>query len=288
MKKLSFKTLLPHLVALAVYMVITLIFFHPVVFEGKVMTQHDVVQGVSSGQEAKEFRQETGEEALWTNSMFGGMPTYLINIYWSGDLTKHLHELLSLYLPSPAKYTLLGMLCFYILLLSYRVNPYLALAGGIAFGINSFTMVSLEAGHIWKVSAVTYMPLVLAGMQLINRKKILLGIATTSAAVALLIRTNHIQIAYYLFFILLIFWIVYLIDAIKKKEIPAFGKMTLYIGLAGILGISANFGKIWSSAEFSPYTIRGKSELKSNTQSTSGGLDRDYAFRWSNGITESF
>lgn len=287
MKNVSFKALLPHLIAISVFFLITLMFFHPVIIDGKVMTQNDIVQGISSGQEIKNFRLETGEEALWTNSMFGGMPAYLINIYWSGDLTVHIHNLLSLYLPSPARYTLLGMLCFYILLLAFRVNPYVAIAGGIAFGINSFTMVSIEAGHIWKVSAITYMPLVLAGVQLIMRKKTLLGIGVTSAAVALLVRSNHIQIAYYLFFVLLVFWIVHLITAIKGKELPAFAKTTAFIAIAGILGIGANLGKLWTAAEYSPYTIRGKSELTSNTQSTSGGLDRDYAFNWSNGISET-
>lgn len=288
MKNISFQTVLPHLVALSVFLIVTLIFFYPMIFNGKIMTQHDIVQGVSSGQEVRDFRQETGNEALWTNSMFGGMPAYLINVYWSGDLNGHLHTLLSLYLPSPARYTFLGMLCFYILLLSFKVNPYVAVAGAIAYGINSFTMVSIEAGHIWKVSAITYMPLVLAGINLVIRKKTLLGIALTASAVSLLIRTNHIQIAYYLFFILLVFWIVHLIDAIKKKDIPSFGKATAFIALAGALGLSTNFGKLWASAEYGALTIRGQSELKANTQSTSGGLDRNYAFRWSNGISESF
>lgn len=287
MKAINVKSIIPHAIAISIFFIITLMFFHPVIIDGKVMTQNDVIQGVSSGQEVKEFRQETGKEALWTNSMFGGMPAYLINTYWSGDLTKHLHELLTLYLPSPAKYPLLGMLCFYILLLSFRINPYLSIAGAIAFGLNTFNVVSLEAGHIWKVSAITYMPLVVAGMQLIVRKKVLLGVSTTAAAVALLIRSNHIQIAYYLFFILLTFWIVHLIFAIKNKELPAYAKTTLFIAIGGLLGICANVGKLWTSAEYSPYTIRGKSELTSNTQSTSGGLDRDYAFRWSNGIAES-
>ena len=252
------------------------------------MTQHDIVQGVSSGQEIREFREETGKEALWTNSMFSGMPAYLINVYWNGDLTRHLHNLLSLYLPSPARYAFLGMLSFYILLLSFRVNPYLAIVGGIAYGINSFTMVSIEAGHIWKVSAVTYMPLVLAGLQLIMQKRTLLGIGLTASAVGLLVRTNHIQIAYYLFFVLLVFWLVYLITSAKKKDLPSFGKITAFITIGGLLGLSTNLGKLWASAEYGAYTIRGKSELKANTQSTSGGLDRDYAFNWSNGIMESF
>ncbi len=282
------KDLLPHLVAVIVFIVVTLLFFHPVVISGKVMTQHDIVQGVSSGQEIRDFREKTGDEALWTNSMFSGMPAYLIDVYWNGDLTRHLHNFLSLYLPSPARYAFLGMLCFYILLLSFKVNPYLAIAGGIAYGINSFTMVSIEAGHIWKVAAVTYMPLVLAGIQLIMQKRTLLGIGLTASAVGLLIRTNHIQIAYYLFFVLLVFWLVHLVTSAKSKDLPSFGKITAFIAIGGLLGLSTNLGKLWASAEYGSYTIRGKSELKANTQSTSGGLDRDYAFNWSNGVMESF
>ncbi|MEM7298943.1 MAG: YfhO family protein, partial [Bacteroidota bacterium] len=137
-------------------------------------------------------------------------------------------------------------------------------------------------------SAIAYMPLVITGILLIVKEKVLLGISVTSTAVALLIRSNHVQIAYYLFLVLLVFWIVYLFDAIKNKTIPAFGKTTAFIAVAGLLGISANLGKLWTAAEYSPYTIRGKSELTSNNQSTSGGLDRDYAFAWSNGVAESF
>lgn len=265
-----------------------MIFFHPVIFDGKVMTQNDIIQGVSSGQEISNFRKETGDEALWTNSMFGGMPAYLVNMHWSGDLLVNVQNFMTFYLPSPARYTFLAMLCFYVMLLAYRVNPYLAIAGAIAYGLNSFYIVSIEAGHIWKVSAIAYMPLVITGILLIVREKILLGISVTAAAVALLIRSNHIQIAFYLFLVLLVFWIVYLVDAIKNKSIPAFGKTTAFIAVAGILGISANLGKLWTAAEYSPYTIRGKSELTANNQSTSGGLDRDYAFAWSNGVAESF
>ena len=286
--KLNLKKLAPHLLAILIFFVITLIFFYPVILDGKVMTQNDVVQGISSGQEIKEFRQSTGKEALWTNSMFGGMPAYLISTFWSGDLTRHIHEIISLYLPSPAKYTFLAMLCFYILLLCFKINPYLAIAGGIAYGLNSFFLVSIEAGHIWKVSAIAYMPLVLAGIQLLFDKKYLLGISTTALALALHVRSNHYQITYYLLFILGTFWLLHLIYSLKDKKLPDFSKKTAFILFAGIIGISTSLGRLWTTTEYSPYTIRGKSELTSNKQSTSGGLDRDYAFQWSNGISETF
>ncbi len=287
--KISFNKILPHLIAITVFLGITIIFFHPVVFGGKVMTQNDIIQGVSSAQEVSDFRKETGKEALWTNSMFGGMPAYFVSTYWSGDLLRHVLELMSLYLPSPARYTFLAMLCFYLMLLAYQVNPYLALTGAIAYALNSFFIVSIEAGHNWKVSAMAFMPFVITGILLIVRNKILIGISTTAAALALVIRSNHMQITYYLFLILVIFWIVYLIEAIRNKTLPAFAKTTAFIALAGILGISANLGKVWVAAEYSPYSIRGKKELNSSSKESSlGGLEKDYAFAWSNGVMETF
>ncbi len=287
MKGLSFKSFAPHLIAVFTFLTITVLFFYPVIFEGKVMTQTDTINGISSGQEITEYRKETGKEALWTNAMFSGMPAYMIDVQWSGDYIRHIHDLASLYLPSPARYTFLAMFCFYLLLLCYKVNPYLAIAGGIAYGLNSFFMVSIEAGHIWKVSAIAYMPLVLAGIQTIFSKKSLLGISVTAIAVALLIRSNHVQIAYYVFIVLLIFWIVHLIYSVREKTIKTFAKITILILIAGLLGICANIGKLWTSYEYGAYTVRGKSELTTANQKNSDGLNRDYAFAWSNGIIES-
>ena len=288
MKKIDWQSILPHLLAVAVFLVITVIIFKPLLLDGKVMTQNDILQGLGAGQEIREYKAETGKQALWTNSMFGGMPGYLINMGWSGDFIKYAHEIFSLFLTSPAKYPFLGMLCFYVLLLTFGINSALAIGGGIAFGMNSFMIISIEAGHIWKVSAIAYMPLVIAGIRLIFLDKKIFGIALTAMAVALQLRTNHYQITYYLFLILLIFWIAHFVDALRKKELPAFGKTTAIIALAGILGLATNAGKLWTTLEYSPYSIRGASELASNTQSTSGGLDRDYAFNWSHGILETF
>jgi hypothetical protein len=287
MKNITFKSLLPHLIALLIFIIITFIFFQPMIMDGRVMIQNDVIQGRGGGQELKEFREETGQEGLWTNSMFGGMPGYLISVYWSGDLAQHIQKVISLGFPSPAMYLFLSMLCFYIMLLTFKINPYLSIIGAIAFGLNSFNILSIEAGHIWKISAITYMPLVIAGVQLLFSKKYWLGIGLTALAVALELRSNHFQITYYLFLILLIMWLVHLYAAFKNGELNDFIKTTGIIAIAGILGLATSLGKIWTSLEYSPYSIRGKSELSTNTQSTSGGLDRDYAFAWSNGIAES-
>lgn len=259
--------------------------YSPIFFENKSLNQNDILQGAGANQDIIEHREATGEEALWTNGMFSGMPAYLINVQWSGELTKYLRQVLSVGLPSPASHTFIAMLAFYILLLVFKVNPYVAIAGGFAYGLNTFFLISVEAGHIWKVSAISYMPLVLAGIILTFRKKYLAGFTLTAVAMAMEISSNHYQITYYLMLIVVIYGIFKLVDAVKNKTLSDFAKTIGILTLAVLLGISANIGKIWTAYEYGKYSIRGKAELSSNTES-SGGLDRDYAFAWSNGIWE--
>ncbi|MBK6263781.1 YfhO family protein [Marivirga sp. S37H4] len=284
-QKFNLKNLAPHILAVVVFIIINVVMYWPLFLENKTLNQNDILQGAGANQEIIEHREATGEEALWTNGMFSGMPAYLINVQWSGELTKHIRKVISFGLPSPANHTFVAMLAFYILLLVFRVNPYLAIAGGFAYGLNTFFLISVEAGHIWKVAAISYMPLVLAGIVLTFRKKYLLGFVLTALAMALEISSNHYQITYYLLFIVLIFGVFKLIDAIKNKTLPEFGKTIGILIIAVLLGIGANIGKIWTAYEYGKYSIRGQAVLSSNTQST-GGLDRDYAFAWSNGIWE--
>jgi hypothetical protein len=255
--------------------------------ENKGLNQNDILQGAGANQEIIEYREATGEEALWTNSMFSGMPAYLINVQWSGELTYYVQKAVSLWLPSPASHTFVAMLSFYILLLVFRINPYLAIGGGLVYGLNTFFLISVEAGHIWKVAAISWMPAVLGGIVLAFRKQYLWAFILTALAMALEIRSNHLQITYYLLLIVLVFGLFQLINAIRNKTIPDFLKAIGVLILAVTLGVSANIGKIWTAYEYGQYSIRGPAELTSNTES-SGGLDRDYAFAWSNGIWEPF
>jgi hypothetical protein len=179
------------------------------------------------------------------------------------------------------------LVCFYVLLISFGVRPYLAVAGAIAYGFSTYFMVSIEAGHLWKMRAIAYAPLVIAGVHLAFSKKYLAGFALTSLALALEINSNHIQITYYLALCLLIYGIVHFIFAVKEKELKPFLISTGFVLGAALLAVGANFGKLWSTYEYGKYSIRGKSELSSNTES-SGGLDREYAFQWSSGKAESF
>lgn len=278
--------LLPHIIAIGMFLIILTAFFSPILLENKSINQNDILQGAGANQETIDFRNQTGEEALWTNSMFSGMPTYLINTYWSGDKTYAIYQIMSLGLPSPISRVFVAMISFYILLIVFGVNPYLSIAGGIAYGLNSFFIIGVEAGHIWKVAAIGLMPLVLAGIELTFRKKYIWGFLLTAVAMALQIKANHYQITYYLLLVVVIYGVFKLWEAIRRGILSNFFKTIGILVLAVVLGVGVNFGKLWSANEYGNYTIRGPSELTTNTQSTSGGLDRDYAFAWSNGIWE--
>lgn len=255
--------------------------------ENKGLNQNDILQGAGANQEIVEYRDKTGEEALWTNGMFSGMPAYLINVHWSGELTYYIQKAVSLWLPSPASHTFVAMLSFYILLLVFRVNPYLAIGGGLVYGLNTFFLISVEAGHIWKVAAISWMPAVLGGIILAFRKNYLSAFVLTSVAMAMELRSNHLQITYYLLLVVLVFGLFQLINAIRNKTLADFGKAIGVLVVAVLLAVSTNIGKIWTAYEYGQFSIRGPAELTSNTES-SGGLDRDYAFAWSNGIWEPF
>ena len=284
------KAVQSHTIFITLGFLLVMAFFNPLFIENKSMNQNDVFQGVGSGQEASNFRLETGEEALWTNSMFSGMPAYLINISWSGDFIKHIQRIITFAFPSAAQVSVLAFLSCYFMLLVFKVRPWLAFIGAIAFSFNTFSMISIEAGHIWKVRAIAYMPLVLGAMHMVvTRKKKLFPLGLLSLAVALEIQANHLQITYYLLLMLIIYGLFHLVAMIKSKHYSKLGIQVALLILAGILGVGANAGRIWTTIEYSKYSTRGPSELSSNAESKgNSGLDKDYVFNWSYGIMESF
>jgi len=286
MIKISVKEdILPHAIVIIGFILICIIFYSPAVFDNKELIMNDVFQGIGGGKEVIDYRAKTGEEALWTNSMFGGMPAYLINTQWSGDLMNYVQNLATIGLPAPARYTFLALVCFYILLLVFDVRPLLAAAGAIAYGFNSFNIIFIEAGHLWKVMALVYMPLVVAGIHLTVKGNRVWGFLLTALALSLQIRSNHIQITYYLFLMMVIYSIFMAIKAFKDKDLKNLLVTYGVLSLAAILALGTNLGKLWSIYEYGNYSIRGPSELSSS--GSSGGLDRDYAFDWSSGKMES-
>lgn len=277
--------ILPHLIAVLIFAVLTILFYNPVFFENKKLSQHDVVQGIGGGKELIDYREETGKEGLWTNAMFSGMPGYLINTQWSGDLIRYVQQILSLGLKSPARYVFWALLSFYILLLSFRVRPYLAIAGAVAFGFSSFIVIGINAGHIWRIIGIAWMPLVMAGVHLTMTNRRWLGLGLTALGLGLQIRSNHLQMTYYLLLIILLYGLFYLIKAIREKKIKSFAVNVMLLILPVFLAIGSNFGKIWTIMEYSKYSIRGQSELTGPSDNKSG-LDKAYAFQYSNGIFE--
>jgi heme A synthase len=287
-KSSFFVRALPHIIAVVSFVVISIFMYRPIIFEGKVMDQNDINQGKGAASEIIEYRERTGDEALWTNSMFGGMPAYLISLRWGGAMiTDNLQRLLLLYLPRPVGENFLAFLTFYILLLTFGVRPYLAIGGAIAFGLSTFFVVSIQAGHMWKIRAIAYMPLVLAGIRLIFTKKYLFGFILTSIALALEINANHLQITYYLFLLLSIYGISELISDLKEKHSNEFLKKAVVIVLASLLAAGTNLGRLWTTSEYGKYSIRGRSELTNAPSESREGLDPSYAFRWSSGKWES-
>lgn len=293
MHKIRFKTnVLPHLVAILVFIVVVFVFFQPVFLTNKTISQNDLLQWEGGARELMDYRAKTGKEGLWSNNLFSGMPAFLVNVTFSGDLLLHVKNLGGLYLPHPANQTFTALLCFYVLLLAFRVRPYLAIVGAVAFGLNTYNIINIEAGHNMKGWAIAYMPLVLAGIHMaydrVSKAGKLTGVLLTALALGLHLRTNHLQMTYYLLLIVLIYGIVLLVRAIRSKTLPQFLKITGLLAIATLLALGTSFGKMWTVYEYGQYSIRGRAELlRADEEPKGSGLDRDYAFQWSNGIAET-
>lgn len=284
MRSINFtKQVLPHIIAVLVFFITTIVFFNPIFFDNKSLEQHDINQWKGGAQEMIEFREKTGEEALWTNSMFGGMPAYLISVKWNDGIISGFKSVFSFFLPHPIKNIFLALISFYILLLSFKVRPYLAISGALAFGLSTYMIIGLGAGHNSRIGAVAFMPMVLAGIQLAFNQKKLIGSALTALALALELRENHLQITYYLMLIVVIYGAVELFYALKNKTLTDYAKSLAVLVLAAILALGTFIGKFWTTYEYGKYSIRGKSELTQNQSSgEKTGLSRDYAFQYSN------
>jgi hypothetical protein len=286
MKKINFsKDILPHALAIGVFLIVTLFFFNPIFFDNKKLDQSDITQWEGSSKAMRDYRAETGEEPLWTPSMFSGMPGYLVNVKWSNQAVDLLKGILSLKLPHPVCNIFLALVCYYIMLLAFGVRPYLAIGGALAFGLSSHLIIGLGVGHNSRIGAIAFMPLVMAGVHLVFSNKKILGLAVTTAGLALHFRENHVQMTYYLLMILVVYGIVQLVVFIRAKKASEFFTSVGWLLPAGIIAIGTFLGPMWAVQEYSSYS-RGKSELASPTSAESGGLDRSYAFRYNYAIDE--
>lgn len=289
MKHIHFRQhILPHLIAVVTFFIVTVLFFSPVFFGRQTLDQYDIKQWKGGAQQAIEYREDTGEELLWTTSMFGGMPSYLVELDWSDDLLTTVKIIMGGGLPHPVRNIFIAFISFYILLLAFRVRPGLAIAGALAFGLSTYMLIGIGAGHNARIGAIAFMPLVMAGIQTCLYRNRYIGLGLTALAVALQLRENHLQITYYLLFIIAIYGVVYLADAIRKGKVKQFALNGLLLLIAALLGLGTYYGKFWAISEYSTYSMRGVSELQSDQDAgeNTSGLKRDYAFQYNAGIWE--
>ncbi len=286
----SFKRFLPHILILIGFVVLSLTYFSPVL-QGKKIFQSDIMHYIGMAQQQKEFAKKTGEETYWTNSAFGGMPTYQLGAKYPHNYIKKL-DLSLRFLPRPADYLFLYFLGFYILLLALKVDFKLAALGALAFGFSTYLIIILGVGHNSKAHAIAYMPMVLAGIILTFRKKYILGFLLTVVALGLEIVANHFQMTYYLLLLVIVLGIAYFIDAYRKKLLPHFFKSVGLLSIAAILAVGLNATNIMATQEYAKESTRGKSELTINTDGSpkapTNGLSKDYITEYSYGFAETF
>ncbi|MCG1035575.1 YfhO family protein [Polaribacter sargassicola] len=287
---MKFTKILPYIIAIAIFALASIIYFHPVL-KGQKLNQSDITQFRGMVKEINDFRAEKNTEPYWTGASFSGMPTYQVSTYYPNDFVRGLDKVLR-FLPRPADYTFLYFLSFFVLMMALKIDWRLAILGSLAFGFSTYLIIIFGAGHNAKAHAIAYMPLVLAGILLVFNKRYILGFVITGLAMALEIYTNHPQMTYYLGFSLLILGIVELINAIKEKLVPQFIKQVAVIIAAILLGIGANSPRLMAMKEYADNSTRGKSELTINTDGTkkeaSKGLDKAYITEYSYAKLETF
>ncbi|MBL7778729.1 MAG: YfhO family protein [Chitinophagales bacterium] len=282
------KKLIPHVVAVVVFALLTAIYFNPY-YSGKVLEQGDVTQWEGMSKEITDWNKAHPDEpAMWTSRMFGGMPAILISYVFSGNWVSKIMHGLEVVFPEVAAFLFVMMLGFYILLLCFEVDPWLSIAGALAYGFTSFFFISLEAGHNTKVQAMSLMAPAIGGVVLAYRKNILLGAALTALFLSMLIDANHLQVTYYTLLIFGVLGIYFLVENLIEKNISNFAKATGALAVAAALAFLPNVGNLWATQEYGTETIRGgSSELSAKKEATKGGgLDFDYATRWSYGFTD--
>ena len=279
------------MMAVLLFAVISFAYFYPAVMEDRILSQHDSVAGIGAGQEGKEYYERTGERTRWTNSIFGGMPTYqMAPSYDSTDLLKVVENLYHLYLPTYVWYVFVMLLGFYILMRAFDFKVWMAALGAIVWAFSSYFFIIIAAGHIWKFITLAYIPPTIAGMVLCYRGKCLTGCLVTALFVALQISSNHVQMSYYFLFVMLFMAIAYGVQAFRENALASYFKRTGILVIAGLLGVCVNLSNLYHTYEYSKESMRGKSELvkENSANQTDGGLERDYITQWSYGIGETF
>ena len=286
MNKTILSKFTPHIVAFLLFTVLSFFYFKPVL-EDKQLIGHDTESWMCMAKETIDHNETHNDVTLWTNSMFGGMPTYQISMTQPYNLIKYVEDAIHVY-PNTVYNLMLYLIGFYILLLAFRVNPWLAIAGAIAFSFASYNFIIIAAGHNSKAITIAYMAPLIGGVFMAFRRNKLVGSIITAFFLSLAVRANHVQILYYTLYILIFFGVVEFIYSLKNKEIKSFLKSTGMVLVAAVVALGMNATSLLTTYEYSQYTMRGKSNgLTVDAQNAQQGLNKDYITQWSYGVGET-
>ena len=286
-----FKEILPKVLptgaALLLFFIVSALYFAPQ-FRGEVLPQHDVQQYEGMAKEIWDNRAQTGEDPQWAGRMFGGMPAYLINVAYPAQLVKNTAGQIVKIINTPAAFVFFAMVSMWLMLLIVGVNPWVGIIPSLMYGLSTYFFLIIGAGHVTKMWALVYAPLMMGGAWLTLRSNMWLGGALTALFASLEIGANHPQITYYFLLAMAALWISEGIVAFRKKHLPSFARRTAVLLGAGILAVGSNFAPLWYTMHHSKQTIRGGSELAAGEETSQEGLALDYATAWSYGRAESW
>ena len=286
MKKFSWKPLIPHIIAVGIFLVVAVIYCSPAL-EGKVIQQHDITQWKAMAKDIHDYKDQHGKAPLWTESMFSGMPGYMIATEANNVIPYYFQEALSLFLPKPFKFFFLACVCFYIFCLVLRVNPYIAIIGALGYAYATYNPIIIGAGHDTKMLSIALLPGLIAGLILIYERRYWLGAGLTAAFTGALISVNHLQITYYGLIIAFFMTIAYVIRWIMQKQWKHTAVALVFALVAGLVGVLSNAVTLFTTYEYSKETIRGGSQLADDKSAIGKtGLSEEYALSYSMALTE--
>lgn len=277
----------PWAAALALFFVVSAAYFAPQ-FRGEVLPQHDTMQFEGMAKDIRQMRADTGEDPQWTGGMFGGMPAYLIDVSYPAQLIKGTVGKAVKIIDTPAGFLFFAMTAMWVMLLLCGVDPWVAIVGALAYGLSTYFLLIIAAGHVTKMWALVYAPLMMGGAWVTLRGNVWYGGVLTAFATSLEIGANHPQITYYFLMAMGAFWLSEGIVAWRDKHLKSFGRRTVVLVAAGLLAVGSNFSSLWYTAQHSKDTMRGGSELAATSETSREGLALDYATAWSYGRAESF
>ena len=278
--------LLPALAAFALFFVVSAAYFAPQ-FRGEALPQHDVIQYEGMAKDISDMRAATGEDPQWTGGMFGGMPAYLINVAYPAQLVKRTVGQVVKIIDTPAGFLFFAMVSMWLMLLIVGINPWVGIVAALAYGLSTYFLLIIGAGHVTKMWALVYAPLMMSGAWMTLRGNVWCGAALTGLAASLEIGANHPQITYYFLVAMAAFWISEGILSFREGRLRDFSLRTAALVAAGILAVGSNFSPLWYTARHSKETIRGGSELAATAETSKNGLALDYATAWSYGKAET-